>query len=470
MKNAGILQFSVKARLMLTTLKKNLSFHLEGHYSLLGLSGFVVLFVLLFALFEVQYEAVSPTKVATIYDDRATVVSEVIGTSTAMDKPAVVEVPSSTPTPLPAPVRSSAVPTGETVATVSTRDIDSNEIYLPVYINPSSPTPAPTETPFPTPTPTIDFKAVRAQLLQEGNDLGFVKIGFHTGSGGNRNGISIWMHRLDEAGVPFFIKTVDDSGPLVEAQDIVRNSDVPHTLVYRRSGNEYDTPNYDLPPAQAAREHWQLHREAFPPELDPSLIWIETINEVDRNRSEWLGQFAVETAQLAMADGFKWAAFGWSSGEPEVQDWQLPSMMQFLRLAGANPDQVAIAVHEYSYKVDEITHEYPYKIGRFQLLYQVADQAGIPRPTLLITEWGWEYSRVPSQDEAIRDIHWAADLYSDYPEIKGAAIWYLGGGFMGIAEMTQKLIVPLTEYSLGTYFAIPLPPDQAPINPAQYQP
>jgi hypothetical protein len=307
-------------------------------------------------------------------------------------------------------------------------------------------------------------------LLQEGSELGFVKMGFHTGSGGNRNGIGVWMRRLDEAGVPFFIKTVDDAGPLVEAQEIVRNSDVPHTLVYRRSGNKYDTPDYDLPPEQAAREHWQLHMEAFPPELDPSLVWLETINEVDRNRSEWLGQFAVETARLAMAEGFRWAAFGWSSGEPEVQDWQLPSMMQFLRMAGANPDRLAIALHEYSYTVDDIAHEYPFKVGRFQQLYQVTDQTGIARPTVLITEWGWEYSSVPSQGEALVDIRWAAELYSNYPEIKGAAIWYLGGGFSGIANLTQKLIVPVTEYSLGTYFAIPLPPNQAPINPEQYQP
>ncbi len=444
--------------------------HLEGHYLLIGLSGFVVLFFLLFVFFEVQYIEVSPTIVATIPADRPAVVTEVIRTPTAIDRAEVVEGPSLTPTPTPASTISSAVSTRETVVAVSTNDRDDHEIYLPVYVKPQSPTPTPTQTPFPTPTPTIDFNVVRAQLLQEGSDLGFVKIGFHTGIGGNRNGIGVWMRRLNEAGVPFFIKTVDDSGPLVEAQEIVRNSDVPHTLVFRRSGNEYDIPKYNLPPAQAAREHWQLHKEAFPPELDPSLVWIETINEVDRNRSEWLGQFAVETARLAMADGFKWAAFGWSSGEPEVQDWQLPSMMQFLRIAGANPDRVAIALHEYSYTVEDIAHEYPYKIGRFQLLYQITDRAGIPRPTLLITEWGWEYSRVPSQDKAIRDIHWAADLYSNYPEIKGAAIWYLGDGYAEIANLTQKLIVPLTEFSLGNYFAIPLPPDQAPINPEQYRP
>ena len=33
-----------------------------------------------------------------------------------------------------------------------------------------------------------------------------------------------WMQSLDMAGVPFFIKSVDDAGPLVEAQQLVEDS------------------------------------------------------------------------------------------------------------------------------------------------------------------------------------------------------------------------------------------------------
>lgn len=333
-----------------------------------------------------------------------------------------------------------------------------------------TPTPTPTETPSPTPTPTIDFAAVREELQAQGQDLAFVKIGLHTGGGGNRNGLGDWMRILDRAGVPFFLKSVDDSGPLVEAQQIVRASDVPHTLVFRRSGDEYDTPDYDLAPEEAARLHWQLHMEAFPPELDPSLIWIETINEVDKNRSEWLARFALETAGLALADGYRWAAFGWASGEPEITDWQAPSMQAFLRLAAANPDRLAIALHEYSYTRDDIAHDYPFKVGRFQRLFQVTDQMGIPRPTVLITEWGWEYQEIPGPGQAMRDIAWAAGMYAPYPEIKGAAIWYLGGGYADLADRVQPLIRPLTHYALGNYFVVPLPPEIAPVNPEQFRP
>lgn len=345
--------------------------------------------------------------------------------------------------------------------------------YLPqIHHPPLTPTPTPTETPSPTPTatPTIDFREARAQLQAQGQDLGFTKIGFHTGVGGNRTGLGEWMRRLDAAGVPFFVKSVDDTGPLVEAQEIVRNSDTPHVLVFRRTGNAYDTPNYDLPPEEAARQHWQLHMEGFPPELDPSLIWLETVNEVDKGRSEWLGRFALETAQLAMASAFRWAAFGWSSGEPEISDWQTPSMAAFLRLAASNPDRLAIALHEYSFVTNAIADQYPYKVGRFLQLFQVTDQMGLPRPTVLITEWGWGYQTVPSADQALRDIEWAAAMYAPFPQVKGAAIWYLGNGFGNIAEQAQQLIRPVTEFALGTYFAIPLPPEKAGLNPETYRP
>lgn len=375
--------------------------------------------------------------------------------------------PSPEPAGTPSPTRTSS----STPASTAALEV---QAYIPVVGAGAEPTATPsptaTHTPSPTPTPTIDFAAVRASLQAQGQDLGFVKIGLHVGVGGNRTGLGEWMRRLDEAGIPFFLKSADDSGPILEAQEIVRNSDVPHVLVYRRSGNGYDTPDYNLPPVEAARRHWQLHKEAFPAELDPSLVWLETINEVDKTRSEWLGQFALETARLAMADGFRWAAFGWSSGEPEAADWQAPSMLAFLRLAAANPDRLAIAVHEYSYTVDDIADQYPFKVGRFQQLYEITDRYGIPRPTVLITEWGWEYQRIPSIGEALDDIHWAAAMYAPYPELRGAAIWYLGNGFGDIAAEVQRLIMPLTEYTLGNYFEIPLPPEQAEINPEMFRP
>ena len=324
-----------------------------------------------------------------------------------------------------------------------------------------TPRPSPTPVPSPTPIPTVDFAAVRAELLENGQELATVKIGFHVGVGGNSEGLEEWMRALDAAGVPFFLKSVDNAQPILLGQELMKASGVPHVLVFRkRAGDEYDwdVPNYDLPPQQAAEIHWQMHRDSFPPELDPSLVWVETINEVDRNRSEWLAEFAMATSAMAIRDGFNWAAFGFSSGEPESEHWQGPKMLEFLRFAGDNPDRVAIALHEYSYLRDDIGDAYPYKIGRFQELLRIVDSYRIPRPTILITEWGWTYETVPSRKDAIEDIAWASSLYAQYPSVKGAAIWYLGSGFSHIANAAQKLITPVTEYSLQNYFARPQTP------------
>jgi len=378
----------------------------------------------------------------------------------------VVE-PSATPNAYPGPTERPSPAVTSPPFTSLTPAVQS---FIPYISRPQPPTPTPTPTPLPTPTPTIDFAAVRARLQAQGQELGFVKIGFHTAVGGNRRGLGEWLTRLDQAGVPFFLKSADDAGPLFEAQEIVRQSDTPHVLVYRRSGDEYDTPDYNLAPQEAAIRHWQLHKEAFPPELDPSIVWLETINEVDKGRSVWLAEFAQETARLALADGFRWAAFGWSSGEPEPADWESRAMLVFLRQAAANPDRLAIALHEYSFDIDNIGDQYPFKVGRFHQLFQAVDRHGIPRPTVLITEWGWEYGAVPSIDNALEDVAWAARMYAQYPEIKGAAIWYLGGGFSDIAERVQPLIAPLTEYALGNYFPILKPPARAPADPALYRP
>lgn len=356
-----------------------------------------------------------------------------------------------------------------------------SQTFLPIISQPqpatavatTTPNPSPTPTLTPTPIPTLDFAALASELRRQDQDIAYAKIGFHVGIGGNTAGLEEWMRRLDEAGVPFFLKSVDNAQPILFAQELKRASGVPHVLVYRKAaGGDYnwDVPDYTLPPDQAAAQHWQMHHDAFPPELDPSLIWIETINEIDKNQAEWLGQFALKTAELALQDGFNWAAFGWASGEPEPMHWQTPSMLQFLRLAGNHPERLAVALHEYSYLATDIADAYPYKVGRFQELFRIADQNGIPRPTVLITEWGWTYEHTPPPEQALRDVAWASQLYAPYPEVKGAALWFLGGGFAKIADEAQPLIYPIMVYALQNYFVAPMPPAQAPIQPDQFAP
>ncbi|MCA9868663.1 MAG: hypothetical protein KC410_19395, partial [Anaerolineales bacterium] len=119
------------------------------------------------------------------------------------------------------------------------------------------PTPLPTVgPPLPPPTvvvalPPIDLEAARAKAQAQGLDLAFTKIGFHTGPGGNATGLGQWMADLNAAGIPFFLKSTDDAGPILEAQNIMKANEaagrfVPHTLVFRLTDPRFEAPFYNL--------------------------------------------------------------------------------------------------------------------------------------------------------------------------------------------------------------------------------
>ena len=268
------------------------------------------------------------------------------------------------------------------------------------------------------------------------------KIGFHTGPGGNPTGIGEFMRGLDTARVPFCLKSVDHYGPIFEAQEIMKKSGVQHILIFRLSDNHseytYDTPPYKDPkyindPEGGADLHWRKTIKKLPPEFDKERVWLEVINEVDRNLCDWLGRFAVRIANLAQRDGYKVSLFAWAGGEPEPQCWETQGMLDYLRICAERPSQAAVALHEYSYIESDIFHQFPFKVGRFQYLFQICDKHNIPR----------------------RDMLKVGELYAPFPEIEGAAIWYLGPGFGGIANKAQRLIKPTLDFTLNHRFEVP---------------
>ena len=76
---------------------------------------------------------------------------------------------------------------------------------------------------------------------------------------------------------------------------------------------------------------------------------------------------------------------------------------------------------------------------------------GLP---ITVGGWGWTPKNVPPVAEAMEDIRWASWLYAAYPQIKGAAIWYLGCCYGDVDDQTQQLIAPVGDYSISNYFAI----------------
>ena len=299
--------------------------------------------------------------------------------------------------------------------------------------------------------------------MAEVYDRGF-DIGLHDGPGGNSTGLGEYYRRIDEAGIQFFMKSVDEYGPIWEAmEDYVIPNGSKHTLVFRLDGDgkgkevgyNFDVPDYGKSPIDAAAEHWRQTYDALPPEYKTSAahrthVWLEVVNEVDKNRSEWLAQFMIEMCELALPMGFRIAAFGWSGGEPEPEHWRGPWMQEFLRYAASRRERIAIAVHEYSFSSD-LFNDYPYLIGRYKDLILAYNNAGIARelrPYILITEWGFDAYSVPPINEVLDDIAQVAGIYYDDAEVLGAGLWYLGGGFDDIANKAQTYIEPITELAL----------------------
>lgn len=286
----------------------------------------------------------------------------------------------------------------------------------------------------------------------------YSKIGFHLGPGGDSDHVADFMTQLDAAKIPFFMKSVDDYGLIGQGAALAAKSGVPHTLVWRNTN--FDIPDYSKDPATAASEHWNKTMTQMPPNFDKERVWLELINEPDQSKCDWLGNFSVAAGNIAMSNGYKFAAFSWATGNPPVEAanpgqgcWQTPGALAYLRLVAANQDKLAVALHEYSLTVDNILAQYPYLLGRFKFLFDACDQHGIARPKVLITEWGWEAFNVPGADKANADVDLAMNkAYAHYPEVLGGAIWYLGPGFQGIAGKADQLVEPLLNHTLHTTY------------------
>ena len=174
------------------------------------------------------------------------------------------------------------------------------------------------------------------------------KIGFDAVGSKLTSSLRQWMEKLDEAGIPFFVRATDNTAVLTRAQTLITNSQVPHTLVYAAPEAAID---YSQPAKMAAHIHWQTQKAGLPQKLDPSYVWLELLDKPDPllARADWLGEFACHLAQLTLADGYKLAAFSFGAGEPADGAWETDNMLSYLELCQEHPDQLGVALHEYSF-------------------------------------------------------------------------------------------------------------------------
>ena len=269
--------------------------------------------------------------------------------------------------------------------------------------------------------------------------------GFHVGIPSYSQGIGNWLQLMVQNGIPFTAKAVDNTGSLMDAQPLIQAGNKGYAIWrnYNINGQEQgDNPNYQNTPAQEADRYWQSAITMYPPELDKETVWIELINEPDKNKADWLGEVAFLLGQKALAAGYKLLCFGWSSGEPEPADWLTNGMRKYLSLCSSNPDKLGISVHEYQFDVTKtLMDNYPWQIGRYQNIHRACDTFGFNYPTIFLTEFGWSYQQIPPTQSAIEQIITARDVYAP-SNVKGASIWALdsASGWGNIAQQVHELM------------------------------
>ncbi len=347
--------------------------------------------------------------------------------------------------------------------------------------------------------------------------------GLLVGEGANINDCGAMFRSLDAAGVPIFIKGQNTARAVDEVQHLREKSGVPHVTVFRQHGiHTFDRPDYRLTPKQAALKHLQLSELRFPRNLDPHETWFETTNEVAKwfefaNRGEiniptdlrrvwegrneageptiyvdnanWMGLFACEISELMLKKGYKHIAFSWNTGEPEAWQWETKGIQDYLRLCEQHHDRLAVGIHEYSgvtegilmrkaadggrESVDVTDVERQNVVGRFQnTLIATCQKHNIAIPKFCVTEGGWEHARI-NVHHGIDHLKKAGELYFQYEQCLGFAIWGSVPEYEGIANQVQKLFAlqdgrpsRLTNYLLHTQYELNYQHDgTAPVTP-----
>ncbi len=259
---------------------------------------------------------------------------------TLLPTPAIVaDVPTAMPPPLaptwtavPSPTSSpdqSFLPAVQSGAPTSTAPIPTNTRYIPT--NTATPTATATATATPpntaTPTPYVLPIPTRADVI---------------GSGGSKLGVHVI--RMSPGGMdfireakPVIVKAVDDFGFLAEVKQISPSI----VTIGRMSANGIA---WDESPEQSARDFVETQLEQY--ELNPYVDYWEGWNEPDPGleRMDWYARFEAERVRQMTAHGFKTAVGGFSTGVPEMDEFErfVPAVEVALAHGGI------LSLHEYS--------------------------------------------------------------------------------------------------------------------------
>lgn len=305
------------------------------------------------------------------------------------------------------------------------------------------------------------------------------KIGLHIGPYTNPELLQIWLNEVDQANIPMFLTVASDFHFLFNLVGRLRFP-ANHTIVFQfhpqqlaeTIGSQFDFTNPDFyrqnqSPEQISRladEYWQHIQRLLPSDFPRDRAWLELVSGLStvsdpgwiEGQADWLGEFSWALTRRTTAEGTKVALFGWPSGEPDPAAWRTNGMLRLLDFSQKYPDQIAIALKEFSGRLDTISSDAPESgIGRFRSLVQVCEEEGIMPPPILITEWGWTRERIPNPRTALNHIIQVnEELYAHYTAVRGAALWSLDPDAGPIADQAADLVERLAEMTATRQFTM----------------
>jgi len=244
---------------------------------------------------------------------------------------------------------------------------------------------------------------------------------------------------------------------------------------------------------QFAQDRWTIFKERLPTDHDPLITAVSIENE-QRGWLSWKqqnddgpiegeipgftgwadceGWQAYYTAlEILKEPGYRYFAFAYSGGLPEIGAWSQPGMIEYLKLCQKHPDRLGIALHEYSFNDDlfdtvvwgavpeDATGSH---VFRFQYLHRDCDRLGINYPAIHIKEFGYHERKLsPSIYQTKEQFIKAAEVYAQFPNIEGVAIWTAAVGWSGLGDKVEELIPWLEEMYLTQEWEIeePKPPE-----------
>lgn len=257
------------------------------------------------------------------------------------------------------------------------------------------------------------------------------KVWFHVAAPCHNCGwLEEMFDRLEAAGVGFGVYSALDGGLVGTAARYGKAV----TIVYRDLAWDY-VPYHVIPDAAKGAAYWRQIEDALPPEVkaNKGRAWVEVFNEPSKEQPEDVARWQFYLAQAAVAQGFRFCGPGWASGTPEPEAWRGTWMRRYLELCAAQPERVALTLHEYSYDVDDIEAGRAkdgsrWMVGRFEHLHKACDEMGVRRPTIIITECGWAHNDMPPLGKAISDVAVLISIYGPHANILEAYLWTLTGG------------------------------------------